>query len=81
MKRNEKIRGEVEKIILNVTKVNESLMLLGDFNRHVGNKGPQNINQNGNMILEIIEKHDLIMLNDDLECRGEITWERGSQRM
>ena len=60
---------------------NYGTTLLGDFNGHAGYKRPQNINQNGKIILELTEKYDLFMLNYDQECRGEITYERGPREV
>ena len=48
-------------------------MVLGDFNGHIGFIGPQNLNYNGNNVLNLIEKWNLILLNGDEKCEGVIT--------
>lgn len=75
--RNEKMKCEIEKII---EESDEPLIVTGDFNGHVGFKGKQTVNKNGNIILEWMEKYRLIMLNDDEKCTGEYTWSREGQR-
>ena len=59
---------------------NEMLILLGDFNAHNGTTGTQSIDHNGKMLQEWLNNQDLIMLNYDNRCKGEITWKRGKQK-
>ena len=59
----------------------ERLIILGDFNGHVGFLGPQDLNKNGRAILQIMEDHNLTMLNADPACSGEITWKKGNQKI
>lgn len=75
--RNEKMKKDIERIIEN--NEGSKLVILGDFNGHVGFKGYQVINENGKLIIEWMEKYNLIMLNDDFNCQGEITWKRNEQ--
>ena len=72
--RNKSLRREIEEAIEKNSE--ENLMILGDFNGHVGFKGKQAVNINGNMILDWLEIYNLVMLNDDFRCKGEITWKR-----
>lgn len=58
----------------------ETLILLGDFNGHIGFLGDQPINRNGKMILEWMGNNSMIMLNDDLQCEGMYTWSRNEQK-
>ena len=54
-------------------KMDEKFVLLGDFNAHLGFLGQQHINWNGKMVLDIMEKGNLVLLNGVEECSGEIT--------
>ena len=65
----------IEKLLVNAEDV--PLVLLGNFNGHLGFLGNQNMNINKSIILELYEKHDLVLLNCDPECKGVITWSRG----
>ena len=73
-KRNIKIRNELNEI-LEKTLDSENILVLGDFNGHIGYIGPQDLNRNGRYVLELIEKYNLILLNGDDRCQGEITRE------
>ena len=53
------------------------LMILGDMNAHVGFLGEQQLNKNGERLLDLMEDCRLIMLNLDESCTGEITREQG----
>lgn len=75
--RNGILRKDIEEII--EKKGEENLMIVGDFNGHVGFKGKQAVDVNGNMILDWLEVCNLVMLNDDFRCKGEITWKRNEQ--
>ena len=75
--RNKGLRKEIEEIIGKNSE--ENLMIVGDFNGHVGFKGKQTVDVNGNMILDWLEVYNLVMLNDDFRCTGEITWKRNEQ--
>lgn len=54
-------------------------MILGDFNGHVGFKDKQAVDDNGKMTLDWLEMYNLVMLNNDFKCTGEITWKRNEQ--
>ena len=58
---------------------NSNNLILGDFNAHLGFLGPQKINIEGKKILDLMEKKGLILLNNDPNCMGEITWEGRDQ--
>ena len=58
----------------------EALIIIGDFNGHIGILGEQNLDKNGQVILEWMNNYSLILLNSDDECRGTYTWSRGSQK-
>ena len=75
--RNDAMKKEIEGIV--ESNEGRRLVILGDFNGHVGFKGYQQIDENGKMIIEWMEKYNLIMLNDDFNCRGEVTWRRHDQ--
>ncbi|XP_068205230.1 uncharacterized protein PF3D7_1120000-like [Palaemon carinicauda] len=77
--RNIEIRAELEKKIEEVEE-DQALIIMGDFNGHLGFLGYQEENENGKKILEIINNKNLILLNVDEKCKGAYTWERGDQR-
>ena len=70
-----KIKSKLENIVGAVTAVDEDndIILLGDFNAHVGIVGPQELNINGCLLLDLMETYNLILLNNDENCVGEIT--------
>ena len=76
--RNGAIRKEVELFLR--AHNDDNLFILGDFNGHVGFKGYQNLDENGKMVLEWMVEYNMVMLNDDVKCKGEITWQRGEQK-
>ena len=53
---------------------------LSYFNSHVGFLGRQELNTRGRKMLEFIEKWNLVLLNGDQDCDGEITRIRGEQK-
>ena len=55
MKIKNKVREVVEEI-----DVDENLILLGDFNAHLGFVGPQN--KNGKVVIELMETFNLILI-------------------
>ena len=46
----------------------------------MGFKGSQKLDENGKMLLEWLIQFNLIMFNDDPNCEGEITWQKGEQK-
>lgn len=42
-------------------------------------KGTQELDDNVKIILEWMEVYNLIMLNNDFECSGEVMWRRNNQ--
>ena len=76
VERNKDITQEIEKII---EENSEPLIITGDFNGHVGFKGPHRLNRNGEIIIHWMDKYGMIMLNDDERCTGEVTWSRNEQ--
>ena len=77
--RNSRILNYIERLI-NDFDENESLFLMGDFNGHVGFIGPQDLNKNGKIVINLMEKYNLSMLNVDINCQGVITWSQGEKR-
>ena len=71
--RNNIIQREINTILNK--NINQPVILLGDFNGHVGFLGPQEVNMNGEKVLHWITDKNLILLNGDPRCSGEITWE------
>ena len=69
--RNDIIYCELKTI---VTKNNErNILILGDFNGHIGILGPQQSNANGKKLMNFTDDLGLLILNLDTNCSGEIT--------
>ena len=58
----------------------ELVFIMGDFNAHVGIIGEQELNYNGNIVLDIMIENNIIMLNDTDKCKGTYTWCRGQSK-
>ena len=58
----------------------QSLTIVGHMNGHVGFLGEQALDKNGQMIIDCLEKDNLILLNDEIKCDGFYTWQRQHQR-
>ena len=76
--RNKKIMEEIEVVIKKYE--DEKFVLMGDFNAHLGYIGNQPLNRNERNVLKLINKYDLILLNDDPICIGEVTREQGNNK-
>ena len=74
--RNKLIEEEVIKI---GQSIEGKYIIMGDFNGHIGIIGKQKLNENGKRVLKISECLNLNILNCDLDCEGEKTWERDDQ--
>ena len=70
--RNIRIKNKVKEVV-EETDVDEDLILLGDFNAHLGFIGPQKLNKNGKVVIDLMEACSLILLNGDDRCEGQIT--------
>ena len=57
---------------------NEKLLFIDDFNGHIGSLGEQIINKNGQSLHYFVDKYNLSIMNLDMECEGEITWQQGN---
>ncbi|XP_068203640.1 probable inactive protein kinase DDB_G0270444 [Palaemon carinicauda] len=77
--RDKIIKQECKRIIRNLNK-EEALIILGDFNGHVGFLGYQNLDKNREMILDWVNDHGLVLLNGDLRCKGIYTCEKLQQK-
>ena len=77
--RNIRIRTELEGKIERIGE-KEALIIMGDFNCHLGFIGYQEENENGRKTIELINNNNLILLNNDERCQGIFTWERGNQK-
>ena len=49
------------------------VIVMGDFNGHVGFLGSQDRNHNGVKLSEFVERWNLIIMNCDTKCRGTFT--------
>ena len=75
--RNYSIRIEIENIL--GKRIDEAVLIVGDFNGHIGYLGEQNLDANGKMILDWLEKYKVTLLND-VKCSGLYTWSRDEQK-
>ena len=69
--RNVKIKKEINDIANKAQ--HKHVIILGDFNGHVGFLGPQTLNRSGELVLEMTEELDYTILNGTPQCVGEIT--------
>ena len=76
--RNKEIKQKAEAIIKKEEE--HPLLILGDFNGHLGFLGPQQCDENGRMVVNWLDEHNLVLLNADPNCTGETTWSRGEQK-
>ena len=51
-------------------------MVVGDFNAHITEVGTQKEDYNSKLLKSIVEINNLIILNLDDKCSGEITWSK-----
>ena len=78
-KLNQEIMREIVRLVNNV--LDKDIIVLGDFNAHIEIIGYQKLNKNGEIILNILEKSNLVMLNlDEIKTTGTVTWQRGNQK-
>ena len=77
-KKETKIRAELERKLESIDE-QEALIIVGDFNCHLGFLGYQEENENGTT-MEFINGNNLILLNSDEKCQGTYTWGRGNQK-
>ena len=52
--RNIGIRNRVREVVEEID-VGENLIILGDFNAHLGFVGPQKLNKNGKVVVDLME--------------------------
>ena len=58
----------------------EKMLIIGDFNGHIGLLGKQKIDKNGRRVLDLADRFNLSILNLDDKCVGDITWsQRGME--
>ncbi len=76
---NRRILREVEEKIRR-RKADIGVLVLGDFNGHLGYLGHQKENRNGKLVNDFIDEMDMCLLNIEEECKGRYTWERGKER-
>ena len=79
-KRNKALKIEAEKAMEKSIENDEAILVLGDFNGHIGILGHQKANQHGKIVLKWIEEDGLTLLNLDENCEGVYTWSRGDQK-
>ena len=60
---NTSIKREIVDITKSKQAINKHVIILDDFNSHLGYLSPQPLNKNGELVLELIEEVDLTILN------------------
>ena len=70
--RNKNIKERIE-TLLNDSSDDENLILMGDFNGHLGLIGKQKEDENGKIVKELSNKYNLIIANLEETCEGKIT--------
>ena len=73
------ISGQVKK----AKEKKQNLLLIGDFNCKIGSvvkKNTEEITRGGNMLLDMVGKHDLKIMNTSKKCQGVWTRTDGSKR-
>lgn len=76
--RNQRIKNCIEDNL--AKEIEMPTILLGDFNGHLGFIGEQRLDRTGKLVLDIMENHNLILLNGDDKCEGQTTWSRNHQK-
>ena len=76
---NRRLKSEIEKKITQRDD-DEALIIMGDFNGHTGFLGYQELDKNGEFVMELMHNHNLILLNNDTKCEGLYTWSRDNQK-
>ena len=77
--RNDYIHNELNTLITQHDE-DSKLLVSGDFNGHLGFLGRQNLDRNGRFVLDLLDRHNLILLNADDKCSGEVTREENGQK-
>lgn len=77
-KRNDKIRKDIGDVIQKFE--NNKMIILGDFNGHLGFIGDQRLDLNGKFVLNLMEKENMILLNNDEKCDGKYTREENNSK-
>ncbi|MDJ1305866.1 MAG: reverse transcriptase domain-containing protein, partial [Candidatus Midichloria sp.] len=75
----EENRKMLECISRDVSEVGEGseIIIMGDMNAHIEDLDGYT-DSTGSILLEMVEKHDLVLCNISQKCDGRITWETGS---
>ena len=78
LERNRDLQRELEcKIESNEDR---ALLVMGDFNGHVGFLGDQREDRNGKFVMNLVNSSNMVMLNCDDKCKGMYTWGKRGQR-
>ena len=76
--RKNKQGKEHNKLILNEIKEkiidDDKLIILGDFNAHIKELDNRPTDDNGQEIINLINNHNLTLLNMEEKCEGKFTW-------
>jgi len=77
--RNNQINDSIHDLV-DQNKDDYGVVLMGDFNGHLGLLGTQQEDENGRRVKKIAKDHNLSIMNLDDKCDGQTTWIRADQR-
>ena len=80
MENTEKQFEGMQEEIASLQQKGFSIVLMGDFNAHIGLGEEQSPNKNGQKLLNVVWACDLRVGNELPECKGRWTWESGEKR-
>ena len=78
-KENKELNNQIERAIQQNYET-EPMLIVGDFNAHLGVIIPDTLNENGRTLLKWLEQYNLILLNNDPKCQGTYTWSSRGQK-
>lgn len=76
--KNEKLVSCIKRDLDQLRQSGE-VILVGDMNAHIEDLDGYT-DRNGKLVLDMCEDHNLIVVNRETKCEGQITWERGDKQ-
>lgn len=74
----QKLQDELVQNIGNLQNTYDKIILVGDFNGKIRQfRAPKKQSSNGDLLEDLVDITDMIILNTDEKCTGEVTWNRG----
>ena len=62
------------------TMDDENLIVMGDFNGHIGLIGNQRLDRNGKFVKKLMDEKNMTLLNLEEKCDGSVTWEKNGSK-